>query len=95
MSHTLIHWRLGELMARHRIKGADLAEFLGVSNNAVSNLKQARTMPRITGETLNQLLTGLNQLADPLTKEALITLADLMDWVPDEPETLDRPSQPE
>jgi len=37
----LIQWRLSELMARHRIKGTELAEFLQVSNNAISNLRRA------------------------------------------------------
>lgn len=81
MAQTLIKWRLGEVMARYRIKGGDLAAYMGVSDNAISNLKNAKTMPRLTGDKLNTLCNGLNELAQD--KERDITPADLIDYVAD------------
>ena len=81
VTQTLIKWRLNEVMARYRIKGNDLAAYLGVSGNAISNLKNARTMPRLTGEKLNTLCNGLNELAQD--KEREITPADLIDYIAD------------
>ncbi len=78
MAQTLIRWRLNEVMARHRIKGGDLAEFMGVSDNAISNLRKARTMPRIDGERLNQLCNGLNELAK--APDRIITPTDLIEY---------------
>jgi DNA-binding Xre family transcriptional regulator len=83
----MITWHLNEVMARHRIKVKDLAHYLGVNSNAVSNLKHARTMPRLDGQRLNQILMGLNQLADPATIKGHIELQDLLDWVSDSEET--------
>lgn len=81
MAQTLIRWRLNEIMARHRIKGSDLAEELQISNNAVSKLKNAQTMPRIDGERLNALCNALNNLA---AGDAEITPAMLIEYVRDE-----------
>jgi len=50
-------------MARHRIKGVDLAERLQMTPTAVSKLKNAKTMPRIDGDKLNALCNALNELA--------------------------------
>lgn len=80
MAQTVIRWRLNEIMARHRIKGSDLAEELQISNNAVSKLKNAQTMPRIDGERLNALCNALNNLAG----NAEITPAMLIEYVRDE-----------
>jgi putative transcriptional regulator len=74
-------------MARHRIKGSDLANRLQISNNAVSKLKNAQTMPRIDGDKLNALCNALNELAedaeDPKAR-AVITPAMLLEYVRDE-----------
>jgi DNA-binding Xre family transcriptional regulator len=68
-------------MARHRIKGSDLAKELQISNNAVSKLKNAQTMPRIDGERLNTLCNALNNLAENAEE---ITPAMLIEYVRDE-----------
>jgi putative transcriptional regulator len=69
-------------MARHRIKGSDLANRLQISNNAVSKLKNAQTMPRIDGDRLNRLCNALNNLAENVDVE--ITPAALIEYVRDE-----------
>ncbi len=78
MIQTKIRWRLNEVMARYRIKGGDLALFMGVSDNAISNLRKARTMPRIDGNRLTQLCDGLNELAKD--SEKIITPTDLIEY---------------
>lgn len=61
---TVIKWRLAEIMARHKIKGNELADKLKVRPNTVSNLKNASTMPRLDGDRLNELCIALTQLAN-------------------------------
>ena len=56
-------WRLSELMARHSVSGKELADELGISTNAVSALKSAKTMPRINGERLDQIAAALTRLS--------------------------------
>ena len=58
-------WRLGELMARYRITGKAMAKELGVSDNAVSALKRAKTMPRIDGKRLDEIAKAVSDLAGP------------------------------
>ncbi|MGF1676719.1 MAG: helix-turn-helix domain-containing protein [Rivularia sp. (in: cyanobacteria)] len=45
MTKNVIRWKLSEIMARHRVKGKDLANYLGISANSVSALKRAEVMP--------------------------------------------------
>ncbi|MEG4010492.1 helix-turn-helix transcriptional regulator [Microcoleus sp. Pol11C1] len=85
MTQTLIRWKLSEIMARHRIKGSDLAECLKTSTNAISRLKNAKTMPRIDGNRLNDLCNALNKLAeDSENMETQITPATLLEYVREE-----------
>lgn len=78
MGLTLIKWRLREVMARYRIKSIDLAKEMGISPNAVSNLRKSDTMPRLDGESLNNLCNALNTLALGLEEE--ITPTTLLDY---------------
>lgn len=71
----MINWRLAEIMARHDIKGTDLAERLGVTPKAVSNIRRAKTMPRLDGEALDRLCIALSELAGKR-----ITPANLIDY---------------
>lgn len=80
MNQTLIKWRLREVMARYNIKAIDLATEMKVSANAISNLRQADTMPRIDGNTLNSLCMSLRKLG----RTADITLQSLVEFTPDE-----------
>jgi putative transcriptional regulator len=77
----LIRWKLSEVMARHRVKGKDLADFLGISTNAVSTLKNAEIMPAIGGERWEQICDGINKLS--LSAES-ITPLDLIEYLPQE-----------
>jgi putative transcriptional regulator len=81
MSKTLIRWKLNEVMARHRVKGKDLANFLGISTNAVSSLRTADVMPGIGGDRWEQICDGINQLSSSGEK---ITPFDLIEYIPQE-----------
>ena len=85
MSQALIKWRLREVMARYHIKAVDLAKEMGISANAVSNLRKGDTMPRLDGGSLNKLCNALNKLALNLDEEITpITLIDYTrDYEPD------------
>lgn len=56
-------WRLSELMSRHEVSGKDLADYLGISYNAMSALRKAKKMPRIDGDRLDQIAAGLSSLS--------------------------------
>lgn len=79
MAQTLIRWHLNEVMARCGIRPTELAEEMGVSPTAISNLRK-RNMPRLTEETLNKLCHALNKLS---LEETLITPGDLIEYTPD------------
>jgi DNA-binding Xre family transcriptional regulator len=81
MSQTLIKWRLREVMARYNIKAIDLAKQMKLSANAVSNLRQSKTMPRMDGGSLNNLCNALNALASELDEE--ITPMTLIGYIRD------------
>jgi DNA-binding Xre family transcriptional regulator len=81
MAETLIKWRLREVMARYNIKAIDLAKEMSISANAVSNLRKGNTMPRLDGDSLNNLCNALNKLALDLDEE--ITPVTLIDYTRD------------
>ncbi|BAZ37554.1 hypothetical protein NIES4101_34770 [Calothrix sp. NIES-4101] len=81
MIETLIRWKLNEVMARHRVKGKDLAEYLGVSANAISGLRKAETMPEIGGQRWEHICLGINQLSKI---GEVISPLDLIEYIPDE-----------
>jgi DNA-binding Xre family transcriptional regulator len=77
VDNTLIRWKLREVMDHHGIKSKDLAVALGISPNAVTNLRDS-SMPRVDGERLNSLLMQLNHMR----KEGsdLLTPVDLIEY---------------
>lgn len=77
MEKTLIRWKLREVMDRHGIQAKDLADELGISRNAVSNLRGV-DMPRIDGDRLNNLLLALNKMRR--ADSQLITPVDLIEF---------------
>ncbi len=81
MKQTLIRWRLKEVMARYDIRAGDLAKAMGVSHNSIANLRKAKTMPRLDGESLNRLCNALNYLGQDLEGE--ITPIDLISYTKD------------
>jgi putative transcriptional regulator len=81
MVQTLIRWKLSEVMARHRVQAKELAEFLAISNNAVSSLRGAKEMPRLDGKKLEKICTGITHLSKIGEK---VTPYDLLEYIPEE-----------
>lgn len=75
MSETVIHWRLGEIMVRHDVTGIVLAEKLGITPKAISNLKRSKTMPRLDGKALERICIALSEIIGKT-----ITPTDLIDY---------------
>ncbi len=74
----MIRWRLNEVMARHRVLAKDLADFVGISKNAMSALRKSDSMPRIDGKRLEQLCVGITQLSKIGEK---VTPYDLLEYI--------------
>lgn len=68
-------------MARHRVPAKDLAGLLGISKNAVSNLRNSEVMPRIDGKRLEELCVGVSKLSKI---GEVVTPYDLLEYVPQE-----------
>jgi DNA-binding Xre family transcriptional regulator len=56
-------WKLAELMARHRISNKELAEYLDMRPNSITDLKKAESMPRINGEQLDRIAAAITALS--------------------------------
>ena len=87
MSKNVIRWKLSELMARHRIKGKELANYLGISANSVSALKRAEVMPEIGGERWEQISEAINELS---CRDEKCTPFDLVEYVPSQDESTNK-----
>lgn len=68
-------------MAKHRVKGRELADYLGISANSVSALKNAYEMPEIGGRRWEQISAAINDLS---RIGEVITPFDLIEYIPDE-----------
>lgn len=78
MSRGSIRWKLNEVMARHRVKGKDLADYLGITPNSVSLLKKATVLPEIGSERWVEICAGINELSQ--INES-ITPFDMVEYV--------------
>jgi len=67
-------------MARHRVLAKDLADFIGVSRNAMSTLKKSESLPRVDGNRLEQLCIGITKLSKIGEK---VTPYDLIEYIED------------
>lgn len=56
-------WRLAEVLARHKIKNKELADYLGVRQNTIADLKKADSMPRIDGKKLDEIAAAITALS--------------------------------
>jgi DNA-binding Xre family transcriptional regulator len=56
-------WKLAELMARHKVTNKEMAEYLGMRPNSITDLKKADSMPRINGEQLDRIAAALSALS--------------------------------
>ncbi|MBN3948384.1 MAG: helix-turn-helix transcriptional regulator [Nostoc sp. NMS7] len=65
-------------MARHKIKAIDLASELGMHPNSVTRMKNADTLPRMDGDSLDNLCKALDKLSG-----TQVTVTDLLERVYD------------
>jgi DNA-binding Xre family transcriptional regulator len=56
-------WKLAELMARNKITNKELAEYLGMRPNSITDLRKADSMPRINGEQLDRIASAITALS--------------------------------
>lgn len=56
-------WRLAEVLARHKIKNKELADYLKVRPNTIADLKKADSMPRIDGKKLDEIAAAITALS--------------------------------
>lgn len=62
-SDSVLPWRIGEVMARHRITNKALAKRVGRHETSVSRWRTAEEMPRLSGSELGALCQALSDLA--------------------------------
>lgn len=60
MLKRMIEWRLRVVMAERGIGVNELADMIGIHRVNVSRMKTAKTMPRLTEQTLEALCKALN-----------------------------------
>lgn len=64
MAKRVIKWRLVSVMHEHGVKAKDLAAFMSVRPSTITALRQAKTMPRIDGNRLEELCDALTSLSN-------------------------------
>lgn len=80
----MLRWRLREVMARAKITNRELALALNVHETSVSRMKTADTMPRIDGDTLDNLCNCLIKLYREKEIEQIVMPTDLFEFVPEQ-----------
>ena len=78
----MLRWRLREVMARAKITNRELAAVLQVHETSVSRMKTSDTMPRIDGDTLDNLCNSLIKLYQEKGINELVLPADLFEFIP-------------
>ncbi|MGB5712241.1 MAG: helix-turn-helix transcriptional regulator [Waterburya sp.] len=79
----MLRWKLREVMARAKITNRELAEALCVHDTTVSRMKTTDTMPRIDGNTLDNLCNCLLRLYEEKGIDGIVMPSDLFEFIPD------------
>jgi len=74
-----VRWKLRETMARLKVTNVQLAEYLGISKTAVSDLRVSDTFPRIDGARLAGIAKALTELSGQQ-----VSIFDLMEELRDD-----------
>ena len=74
----MIKWKLRQIMFEYRITSKGLAETLGISQTAMSYLRNAEYLPELGSEKLCKIAKGLSALSGNA-----ITPLDLIEFVDD------------
>jgi len=78
----MLRWKLREVMARAKITNRELATALNVHETSVSRMKTADTMPRIDGNTLDNLCNCLIKLYKEKGINEIVMPTDLFEFIP-------------
>ena len=68
-------------MARGKLTNRELAHSMGVHETSISRMKTADTMPRIDGDTLDNLCNSLTKLYREKGINEIVVPADLFEYV--------------
>lgn len=79
----MIRWRLRVLMAEKNISNKELAESSGLHRVTISKLKGVDELGQINGETINNVLNGLNKIYRQKGESRILTPSDLIEYTPD------------
>lgn len=79
----MIRWRLRVLMAEKNISNKELAESSGLHRVTISKLKGVDELGQINGETINNVLNGLNKIYRQKGEGRILTPSDLIEYTPD------------
>lgn len=79
----MLRWKLREVMARAKITNRELALALNVHETSVSRMKTADTMPRIDGDTLDNLCNCLIKLYKEKGINQIVMPTDLFEFIPE------------
>lgn len=86
LEKLMLRWKLREVMARGKLTNRELAQAMGVHETSISRMKTSDTMPRIDGDTLNNLCNALTKLFREKGIDLIISPTELFDFSPDETE---------
>lgn len=84
LEKQMLRWKLREVMARAKLTNREVAHEMEVHETSVSRLKTADTMPRIDGNTLDNLCNSLTKLYRKKGIKKTIMPADLFEYVPED-----------
>lgn len=84
VEHSMLRWRLREIMARGRITNRELAQRLHRHETSISRMKNSDTMPKMDGDELNSLCNVLTEILKERGQDVVITHVDLMQHSPDD-----------
>ncbi|MCC0175817.1 helix-turn-helix transcriptional regulator [Waterburya agarophytonicola K14] len=82
LGKQMLRWKLREVMARAKITNRELAAELKVHETSVSRMKTADTMPRIDGDTLENLCNCLTKLYKEKGINEIVMPAALFEFTP-------------
>lgn len=80
----MIKWNLDKIMTKYRINNKELGKILGKHETNIRIMRKHQTMPRINGDDLNKICTGLTKtIKEAYEIDIKIALTDLLEYIPD------------
>lgn len=57
------HWKLKEVLQRYRVKPSELADYMGVRRNTITDLVKHEVLPKIGGDRIDAIAEAINALS--------------------------------